>query len=73
VLAYPSYVNWRPVRLARTLKARGVLPEWRRIVAHHREKKVRAEISEAGLTLERVEGFGPPGLTKWHLWWTRKA
>jgi len=72
VLAYPSYVHWRPRRLLRTLLSRGVLPEWRQIVRHDRAEEVRRAIAAAGLRLERSQGFGPPGLPKWHLWWTTK-
>lgn len=72
VLAYPSYVDRRPKRLLLTLLAGGVLPEWRRIVRHHRAGDVKRAIAEAGLRLERREAFGPPWSAKWHLWWTGK-
>lgn len=72
VLAYPRYVGWRPRRLLRTLLAGGVLPEWRRLVRHHRSGEVREAIAGAGLRLERVETFGPPLVPKWHLWWTTR-
>jgi len=73
VLAYPSYVEWRPKRLALTLRAGGVLPEWRGLVRHHRAADVRDALDEAGLRLDRREGFGPAWSAKWHLWWTRRA
>jgi glycogen(starch) synthase len=72
VLRYPSYTSWRPKRLLITLLSGGVLPEWRRIVRHHRDREVRAAIAAAGLELERRESFGPPLVPKWHLWWTRR-
>ena len=72
VLAYPSYVNWRPKRLARTLLGSGVLPEWRTLVRHHRAADVRRALEEAGLQLDRRDRFGPPWSAKWHLWWTRR-
>jgi hypothetical protein len=71
VLRYPAYTNWRPKRLLITLFSGGVLPEWRRIVRHHRDREVRAAIAGAGLELERRESFGPFLAPKWHLWWTR--
>lgn len=71
VLRYPAYTNWRPKRLLITLLSGGVLPEWRRIVHHHRDREVRAAIAAAGLELERRESFGPPLAPKWHLWRTR--
>lgn len=71
VLRYPAYTNWRPKRLLITLFSGGVLPEWRRIVRHHRDREVRAAIAAAGLELERRESFGPFLAPKWHLWWTR--
>jgi len=54
-----------------TLRAGGVLPEWRPIVRHHRAGDVRAAIAAAGLELERRQSFGPKLAPKWHLWWTR--
>ena len=72
VLRYPSYVDREPKRLLLTLRAGGVLPEWRRIVRHHRARDVRAVLESAGLVLERRENFGPPIVPKWHLWWTRR-
>ena len=71
VLRYPSYVDWQPKRLLLTLRAGGVLPEWRPIVRHHRAGDVRAAIAAAGLELERRQSFGPKLAPKWHLWWTR--
>jgi glycogen(starch) synthase len=71
VLRYPAYTNWRPKRMLITLLSGGVLPEWRRIVSHHRDREVRAAIAAAGLELERRESFGPFLAPKWHLWWTR--
>jgi glycogen synthase len=71
VLRYPAYTNWRPKRLLVTLLSGGVLPEWRQIVRHHRDREVRAAIAAAGLELERRESFGPFLAPKWHLWWTR--
>jgi glycogen synthase len=71
VLRYPSYFNWRPKRLLLTLRAGGVLPEWRAIVRHHRASDVRAAIAATGLELERRQSFGPKLTPKWHLWWTR--
>jgi glycogen(starch) synthase len=68
VLAYPSYVNWRPRRLLRTMLAGGVLPEWREVVRHHRASEARAAIVAAGLRLEGRQSFGPPWSAKWHLW-----
>src|SRR5439155_17424870 len=68
VLRYPAYVNWRPKRLALTLRSGGVLPEWRRIVRHHRAHEVRTAIATTGLELERRERFGPVLAPKWHLW-----
>ncbi len=73
VLAFPSYVNWRPRRLLRTLRGGGVLPEWQRLVSHHRAAEVRLAIAASGLRLERVETFGPSWTPKWHLWWTTAA
>jgi glycogen(starch) synthase len=72
VVAYPSYFDRRPKRLALTLLAGGVLPEWRPLVRHQRAADVRVAIDEAGLQLERRESFGPPWCAKWHLWWTRR-
>jgi glycogen(starch) synthase len=72
VLAYPRYFGWRPKRLALTLLAGGVLPEWRPLVRHHRAADVRAAIGQAGLQLEQRERFGPRWCAKWHLWWTRR-
>lgn len=68
VLAYPSYVRWRPGRLLATLRSGGVLPEWRRNVRHHRREEVRQAAREAGLEVELVDSFGPPWTAKWHLW-----
>jgi glycogen(starch) synthase len=72
VLAYPSYTGWRPVRLARTLLAGGVPPEWQALVRHHRASETRQAIAAAGLRVERLQRFGPWWTPKWHLWWTRK-
>ncbi|MGB2875427.1 MAG: glycosyltransferase [Gaiellaceae bacterium] len=72
VFAYPRYVDWRARRLLLTLRAGGVLPEWRPLVRHHRAGEVRSALGEAGLRLERLERFGPPWSAKWHLWWTSR-
>ncbi len=73
VPAYPSYVAWRPKRLLVTMRSRGVLPEWRSVVRHHRAAEVRRAIPAAGLRLERMQPFGPPWTAKWHLWYATKA
>lgn len=73
VFAYPTYVEWRPKRLALTLRAGGVLPEWRGLVRHHRAGDVQRALGESGLRLERRDSFGPAWSAKWHLWWTRRA
>jgi glycogen synthase len=73
VLAYPSYVNWRPRRLVATMRRAGVLPEWSDIVHHHRAREVRAASSRAGLRIDRLERFGPAWAAKWHLWYATKT
>ena len=73
VLAYPSYVNWRPRRLVRTMLGSGVLPEWQARVRHHQAEEARDAIRTVGLDLQRVQRFGPPWSAKWHLWWTVKT
>lgn len=72
-LAYPSYVGFRPARLAKTMLAGGVLPEWRTIVRHDRPEEARTAIAAAGLKVDRVQSFGPRWSPKWHLWLTAKA
>ena len=72
VLAYPAYVNWRPRRLLATMRAQGVLPEWREIVRHQRADEVRAAIASFDLRLRESQAFGPRWAAKWHLWWTSK-
>ena len=72
MLRYPRYFDREPKRLLLTLRAGGVLPEWRRIVHHHRAREVRDALPAAGLVLERRENFGPRLVPKWHLWWTRR-
>ena len=73
VLAYPSYVGYRPDRLVATMWHGGVLPEWKKIVRHHWSGEMRSAIVAAGLNLDRTESFGPPGAPKWHLWWCRQT
>jgi glycogen(starch) synthase len=73
VLAYPSYVRYRPDRLVTTMWHGGVLPEWSRIVHHHWAGEMRSALAAAGLDLDRTESFGPPGVPKWRLWWCRRA
>jgi glycogen(starch) synthase len=72
VLAYPSYVNWRPRRLVATMRRQGVLPEWAPTVRHQRANEVRAALEAGGLDLRDEQGFGPPWTAKWHLWDTTK-
>jgi glycogen(starch) synthase len=72
VPAYPSYVAWRPKRLLVTMLSRGVLPEWRSVVRHHRAAEVEPAIAAAGLELDRKQAFGPPWTAKWHLWYATK-
>ncbi|MBA2615800.1 MAG: glycosyltransferase [Actinobacteria bacterium] len=72
VLAFPAYVDWRPRRLLRTLRAGGVLPEWARLVRHHRAGDMRRALECAGLQVRRMQPFGPRWSAKWHLWWTVK-
>lgn len=68
VLAYPRYVSWRPRRLLRTLRGRGVLPEWRSVVRHHTPAQVRQAAAAAGVRVDLLAGIGPPGMVKWHVW-----
>jgi glycogen(starch) synthase len=72
VLAYPRYFEWRPKRLLLTLRAEGVLPEWRALVRHHRARETEGALAAAGLRLERREQFGPRFAPTWYLWWTVK-
>jgi glycogen(starch) synthase len=72
VPAYPSYVAWRPKRLLVTMLSRGVLPEWRSVVRHHRAAEVEPAIAAARLELDRKQAFGPPWTAKWHLWYATK-
>jgi glycogen synthase len=72
VPAYPTYVDWSARRLVKTMLAGGVLPEWRRVVRHHRAREVRSAIASAGLELRRQRSFGPPWCAKWHMWETAK-
>jgi glycogen(starch) synthase len=72
VLAYPSYVDWRPRRLVRTMRSGGVLPEWRPTVTHWRPSEMRAALGAAGLQLERRLDFGPPWTPRWQLWLATK-
>ena len=72
VIRFPSYVNRNPRRLLRTMQARGVLPEWRRLIRHYKPDEARAAVAAAGLRIDDVQTFGPPLTPKWHLWWTRK-
>jgi len=72
VPAYPRYVGWRPWRLLRTMAGGGVLPEWRETVRHDRQADVQKAVVGTGLTLERLQPFGPLWTAKWHLWWTTK-
>lgn len=69
VLAYPGYVDRRPKRLLRTMLSRGVLPEWRPTVQHHRPREVREAAAAANLRLEGCRKLGPRWSPKWHLWW----
>lgn len=73
VLAYPAYVNWRPRRLLRTLRNGGVLPEWRRLVRHHRPSEVPPAAQAAGLSVGALRAMGPWPFVKWHLWRAVKA
>lgn len=73
VLAYPSYVRWRPDRLLATMRCGGVLPEWKTIVRHHWAGEMRSALATVGLNLQRTERFGPPGVAKWHLWWCQRG
>lgn len=72
VPAYPAYWNWRPRRLAATMRRGGVLPEWSEIVRHHSAGEVLVACSATGLRIERVERFGPPWTAKWQLWFAVK-
>ncbi|MGH3114064.1 MAG: glycosyltransferase [Gaiellaceae bacterium] len=72
VLAYPSYVNWRPRRLLRTMRGGGVLPEWQALVRHHHPGDVRRALETVGLAVARAQAFGPRWSPKWHLWWTTR-
>lgn len=72
VLAYPSYVNWRPRRLLRTMRGGGVLPEWQALVRHDHPAEVRRALEAVGLAVARVQAFGPRWSPKWHLWWTTR-
>jgi glycogen(starch) synthase len=67
---YPRYVNWRPKRLVQTMRAGGILPEWRQLVRHHRAGEVRRALETVGLRPLAMRGFGPRFARKWHLWWT---
>jgi glycogen synthase len=71
-LAYPRYVGFRPMRLFRTMRAGGVLPEWRTLVRHDRPAEARAAIAAANLVVDDARRFGPPLSPKWHLWLATK-
>ncbi|MBP2299377.1 glycosyltransferase [Azospirillum picis] len=73
VVAYPSYYRWRPDRLLATMRCHGVLPEWKALVRHHWAPEMRKAIAATGLTLQKTDHFGPPGVAKWHLWWCRRG
>lgn len=73
VLRYPSYVRWRPVRLVRTIRARGVLPEWTALVRHHDAAEVEAAAPRAGFLIECRWGVGPRWAPKWHVWRAGRA
>lgn len=73
VVAYPSYYRWRPDRLLATMRCHGVLPEWKALVRHHWAPEMRKAIAATGLTLQKTDRFGPPGVAKWHLWWCRRG
>lgn len=73
VLAYPSYVNFRPKRLLLTMLSGGVLPEWRATVTHQRRDDVPGAARAANLVLEDLRAFGPRWSPKWYLWFARKA
>jgi glycogen synthase len=72
VLAYPSYVGYRPHRLIATMWHGGVLPEWTKTVRHHWAGEMRSVLAAADLNLDRTESFGPPGIPKWRLWWCHR-
>ncbi|CAO3361137.1 glycosyltransferase [Azospirillum palustre] len=73
VIAYPRYYRWRPDRLLATMRCHGVLPEWKALVRHHWAPEMRKAIAATGLTLQKTDHFGPPGVAKWHLWWCRRG
>ncbi|AWU96294.1 glycosyltransferase [Azospirillum ramasamyi] len=73
VIAYPRYYRWRPDRLLATMRCHGVLPEWKALVRHHWAPEMRKAIAATGLTLQRTDHFGPPGVAKWHLWWCQRG
>jgi glycogen synthase len=73
VLAFPRYVNWRPRRLVSTMLAGGVLPEWRKLVRHHRPREVKAAAADVGLRIDSIDEHGPPWTPKWHVWWTTRV
>ncbi|PWC32981.1 glycosyltransferase [Azospirillum sp. TSO35-2] len=73
VVAYPSYYRWRPDRLLATMRCHGVLPEWKTIVRHHWAQEMRKALAATGLTLQKTDHFGPPGVAKWHLWWCQRG
>lgn len=73
VLRYPSYVRWRPVRLIRTMRANGVLPEWTPLVRHHDASEVEAAAPRSGFLIDRRWGIGPRWAPKWHLWRATKT
>jgi glycogen(starch) synthase len=73
VLSYPSYVNFRPKRLALTMMYGGVLPEWRGTVTHQLRDEVPPAAHEAGLVIDDTSAFGPRWAPKWHLWLASKS
>ena len=73
VLAFPRYVNWRPRRLVSTMLAGGVLPEWRKLIRHHRPREVKAAAADVGLRIDTIDEHGPPWTPKWHVWWTTRV
>lgn len=66
-LGYPRYVGRRPGRWVEVFRSKGVLPEWRSRVWHHRRSELVEFIANAGLELESMRAFGPIACPKWFL------
>ena len=66
-LFYPRYMGKNPLTWLKTIRYKGVLPGWEKIVMHYPRDEFFSFLSKAGFEIMKNLNYGPRICPKWHL------